>query len=287
MGWDLDERRRAMLQEMGLRVWWPMASEASNPVSRPVHEPVQGTLAPSGRAHAPASAGCTDSLAGAAGPEGPPGIQDPPATGLLVSGAPSSGDWAELFSDVSTCSACALCQGRRAVVFAPQTGPGQTDWVVVGEPPDADEERAGAPFAGDAGRLLDNMLSAVGVRRDGQGAQGARLSNVVRCRPAAPRNPEPAELAACAVHLWEEIKRARPKVILAMGRFAAASLLAGEQPELAAVPLARLRGSVHRVRGNAIVVTHHPTRLLRAPADKAQAWADLCLARAVALGHIP
>lgn len=250
MGLDLDERRRAMLQEMGLQVWWPatpIADAAREPpaldrVSRPEPVPVAVT---------------SDSV-----------------------------DWPGLLARVSACSDCGLGQGRRVVVFAPEVAARQTDWLVVGEPPDSDEERSATPFAADAGRLLDNMLRAVGVSRSGEGAQGARLSNVVRCRPATPRNPEPAELTACANHLWQEIAWMRPKVILAMGRFAAASLLAAAQPDLATLPLARLRGNVHRVRGHAVVVTHHPSRLLRAPADKAQAWADLCLARAVAQGTI-
>ncbi len=192
-------------------------------------------------------------------------------------------DWAQLRAAVSGCSACALCEGRKRPVFVADPLPAQADWLIVGEPPDEHEERAGAPFVGATGQLLDAMLRAVQVSRDGQGSAGARLTPVVKCRPAAVRNPTPDELAQCAAYLWREIALTRPRVIVAMGRFAALSLLGRDHPELLQLPFGQVRGKLYRIRGVAVVVTYHPSKLLRAPLHKAQAWADLCLARAQAL----
>jgi uracil-DNA glycosylase family 4 len=203
-------------------------------------------------------------------------------------------DWAALAQTVASCQACKLCTGRRAPVFgAAQVGAAgatqtlrQADWLVVGEPPDEAEERAGAPFADQAGQLLDNMLKAVGVRRRAMNrAEGAEsrataayVTNVVKCRPASVRNPEPQELAACEVYLRREVALVQPKVILAMGRFAAQTLLRDSLPEVASIPLGKLRGQIYRYQGIPVVVTYHPSYLLRTQQDKARAWADLCLA---------
>jgi DNA polymerase len=149
--------------------------------------------------------------------------------------------------------------------------------MVVGEPPDEDEDRAGQPFAEQAGLLLDNMLKAVGASRTGAGSTGAYLTNVVKCRPPQGRIAQAAELAQCAAYLQREIALVQPKIILAMGRFAN-QLLLGEHPELATVPLGKLRGTVYRYQGIAVVATYHPNVLLRDSAHKAKAWADLCLA---------
>jgi DNA polymerase len=121
------------------------------------------------------------------------------------------------------------------------------------------------------------MLKAVGASRVGAGAAGAYLSNVVKCRPPHGRIPQAAELMQCAAFLNREIALVQPKMILAMGRFAS-QLLLSEQPELASLPLGKLRGTVYRYQGVPVVVTYHPKVLLRASADKAKAWADLCLA---------
>ncbi len=262
MGLDLDERHRAMLQEMGIAVWWPrdvapavaLLPAAPRPATRsgPGAAPPVPAPEPAARTTAPAA------------------LRAIPAGAL---------DWPALAESVKSCTACGLCEGRKAPVFVAESAPRQVDWLVVGEPPDELEERAGTPFGGQAGELLDNMLRAVQLRRDGSGSGGARLTNVVKCRPALPRNPQPEELAACAAHLWREIELAQPRVILAMGRFAALSLLAPTHPELLPLPFGKLRGKVYRVQGRPVVVTAHPARLLRAQADKALAWADLCLAQ--------
>ena len=267
MSLDLDDRQRAMLQEMGIPVWWPRADApvaVAAPMA-PVARDVRPVLAPASAAQRPAF-----KAPGAAPPYAPPNAPSGPL------------DWPALGKTIAACTACGLCEGRKAPVFVAETVPRQADWLIVGEPPDELEERAGAPFAGEAGVLLDNMLRGVQVRRDGTGSNGARLTNVVRCRPGVARNPQTEELAACATYLWREIELVQPRVILAMGRFAALSLLREDYPELAALPFGKLRGTVYRVRGLPLVVTHHPARLLRAQADKALAWADLCLAQTAA-----
>ena len=159
---------------------------------------------------------------------------------------------------------------------------------MLGEPPDEDEERSGSAFAGQSGPLLDNMLRALKLGRSvgvaAEPATQAYLTNVVKCRPAVVRIPQPQELLACEPFLQREIALVKPKVILAMGRFAAQVLLQGSQPELATQPLGKLRGRTYQYLGVPVIVTYHPSYLLRTQADKARAWLDLCRARALVLG---
>jgi uracil-DNA glycosylase family 4 len=190
-------------------------------------------------------------------------------------------DWASLHAAVSGCQACALRIGCKAPVMAPEPQPRQADWLVVGDPPDEDEERAGTAFAGASGELLDNMLRAVQASRSGLAAEGARATNVVKCRSGVVRNPTPDELATCSVHLRREVALVQPRVILAMGRFAALSLLGDRYPDLPALPFGQWRGKVYSAWGVPVVVTYHPAKLLRAPQGKAHAWADLCLAQSL------
>jgi DNA polymerase len=164
--------------------------------------------------------------------------------------------------------------------------------MVVGDAPDEDEDRAGAPFAGQDGVLLENMLRALGLQQANplpptvagsaaavSAARRAYVTNVLKCRPAHGAVPQAAELAQCAAHLQNEIALVQPRIILAMGRFANQVLL-GASPALAALPLGKLRGTVHNYQGTPVVVTYHPKLLMRNSADKAKAWADLCLAAA-------
>lgn len=257
---DLDDRQRAMLQEMGVRVWSP----GTEFLPVPAQEAVAALRVPVPTAppvaHAPAQAV----------PE-----RAPLASGAI--GALAAMDWPALVGAAASCQACGLCAGRKNTTLCIPASSGQADWMVVGDPPDEDEDRAGQPFAQAAGVLMDNMLKAVGASRTGAGATGAYLTNVVKCRPPHGRIPQAAELAQCAAYLQREITLVQPKIILAMGRFAT-QLLLSEQPELASLPLGKLRGSVYRYQGIAVVVTYHPKMLLRTSADKAKAWADLCLA---------
>jgi DNA polymerase len=266
MSLDLDDRQRAMLQEMHVPVWLPRTElPALNAMATaPLPEPASASLAahPAVKVVAPPSSPVTTRQA--------PAGEMPALDGL---------DWPELRETAAACQACGLCAGRKnTTLTAPAAQP--IDWLIVGDPPDEDEDRSGQPFVEQAGQLLDNMLRAVGARRtvgkDGE-VQTAFATDVVKCRPPQGRNPQPAELAQCAHFLQREIALLQPKVILAMGRFAIQSLLA-EQPELASQPLGKLRGTVYRYQGVPVVVTYHPKVLLRASADKAKAWADLCLA---------
>ena len=262
---ELDRRRHAMLQEMGLGAW----------ISAPAAAPV--VVAPTQVAPGSGQRPGTEPLRPGPVPAPAPVASDLSTPVALVEAGAT--DWPALHRAVVQCQACGLCAGRRAPVLGAGGAGRQADWLVLGEPPDEEEERAGEPFAGTQGQLLDNMLRAIDLDRNGSGAGGAWLSKVVKCRPARPRNPEPAELQACQAFLRAEMELVRPRIILAMGRFAAQSLLSDSRPDVATAPLGKLRGQVYRYQGLPLVVTYAPDALLRTPADKAKAWADLCLAR--------
>jgi DNA polymerase len=148
-------------------------------------------------------------------------------------------------------------------------GDESADWMLIGEAPGAEEDRLGDPFVGQAGKLLDNMLAAIGLSR----RQNVYIANVLKCRPPGNRNPSPEEVEQCSPHLLKQIELVKPKLILAMGRFAAQTLLATD------ASIASLRGKVHRYAGVPLVVTYHPAYLLRNLPDKAKAWEDLLFAR--------
>lgn len=185
-------------------------------------------------------------------------------------------DWAALQQAVAGCQACGLCQSRKNTVFG--VGDTRARWLVVGEAPGEHEDLQGEPFVGTAGRLLDNMLKAVSLSRSGTGAQGVYIANVLKCRPPANRNPLPEEVAQCEPYLRRQVELLQPHIILALGRFAAQSLLQASVPDVARIPLGKLRGQVHHYQGVPVIVSYHPAYLLRTPQDKAKAWADLCLA---------
>ncbi|GAB4119559.1 MAG: hypothetical protein Fur0026_09850 [Sideroxydans sp.] len=177
-------------------------------------------------------------------------------------------DWAALKQQVAECTACKLRAGCRQTVFG--VGDEQADWLFVGEGPGADEDAQGEPFVGQAGKLLDNMLLALKLKR----GSNVYIANVVKCRPPANRTPEADEIATCLPYLQQQIALIKPKLIVALGKTAATALLGRE------AALAALRGMVHDYHGTPLVVTYHPAYLLRSPAEKAKAWQDLCLARA-------
>ena len=211
-----------------------------------------------------------------------------PTTVTGLPGGIASMDWPTLADAVANCQACAMCFGRKAPVLGAPYVITPCDWLVVGDPPDDAQERAGLPFVDDAGTLLDNMLRAAGVRRlvpdtepentPVDPAKRAYLTHVLKCRPALMRAPDAAELTTCANYLRREIALTQPKVILAMGRFAMQVLLSDTPPESAKLPLGKLRGQVWRFAGVPVVVTYPPSYLLRSGQDKGKAWADLCLA---------
>jgi uracil-DNA glycosylase family 4 len=176
-------------------------------------------------------------------------------------------DWIALKQAVADCQACALHGSRTNTVFG--VGDEQAEWMIVGEAPGAEEDARGEPFVGQAGKLLDSMLASIGLNR----RQNVYIANVLKCRPPGNRNPEPREVAQCAHHLVRQVALIQPKIILAMGRFAAQTLLETD------ATISSLRGKVHRYHGVPTVVTYHPAYLLRTLPDKAKAWEDLCLAR--------
>ncbi|WAC73572.1 uracil-DNA glycosylase [Roseateles sp. SL47] len=181
-------------------------------------------------------------------------------------------DWDGLRSAVSDCRACGLCESRKNTVFG--VGHPQAHWMIVGEAPGEQEDLQGEPFVGNAGKLLDNMLRALGLSRgEGPPEQQVYIANTLKCRPPRNRNPDPAELAQCEPFLQRQIELIQPRIILAMGRFAVQQLLQSQEA------IGRLRGRVHRYQGVPLVVTYHPAYLLRNLPDKARAWEDLCLAR--------
>jgi DNA polymerase len=198
----------------------------------------------------------------------------PAAVGMQEAAAPSAAGlgWSELREAVRACRACDLCKQRKQAVFG--VGNESAPWLFVGEGPGADEDEQGEPFVGQAGRLLDSMMAAIGIAR----GREAYIANVVKCRPPGNRTPTPAESAACAPYLDRQIELIGPKLIVALGKTAAIRLLGTE------ASLASLRGKVHEYRGTPVVVTYHPAYLLRSLPEKARAWEDLVFARRTLAG---
>ncbi len=282
----LDQRQRAMLAEMGIRLWAPKPAQPAPAVERG---------APAATVEAPAVAPAPAPAAPAVHPARAPAPRPEPAAARPVQREPASTalgprpegieqmDWAQLEAAVTGCRACGLCAGRTQTVFG--VGSRTADWMVIGEAPGENEDRLGQPFVGQAGKLLDNMLAALGLSRqaDAEAAgdvarsgQGVYIANVLKCRPPGNRNPQPDEIAQCEPYLQRQVALVQPRIILAMGRFAVQSLLNTTEP------IGRLRGRVHQYQGVPVVVTYHPAYLLRALPEKAKAWQDLCLAMEVA-----
>jgi DNA polymerase len=175
--------------------------------------------------------------------------------------------WADFAADVDACTACGLCRTRNKSV--PGVGDTNAEWLFVGEAPGAEEDARGEPFVGQAGRLLDNMLAALGIAR----GRNVYIANVLKCRPPNNRAPEQSESDACRPYLERQVELIRPKLIVALGKSAASLLLNTD------ATIASLRGRVHQYRGVPLVVTYHPAYLLRNLPDKAKAWEDMLLAR--------
>ncbi|HEX2604420.1 MAG TPA: uracil-DNA glycosylase, partial [Oxalicibacterium sp.] len=173
---------------------------------------------------------------------------------------------------VAPCTKCGLCQTRTQTVFG--VGDQQAKWLFVGEGPGRNEDAQGLPFVGPAGKLLDNMMAAMGLKR----GVDTYIANIVKCRPIdanrRDRPPAPEEANACMPYLQRQIELINPTVIVALGKTAALSLLQLDP----ATPVSKLRGTVHRYADRPLIVTYHPAYLLRTPGDKRKTWADLCLA---------
>lgn len=310
MSWDA--RQRAMLDAMGLKVWMPLVGAPEAVPMADAEAPAAGAV--SGRAAAPAPAEVRERLAGAAArpsaPAGTPVRAAPAPSAAALPARPSSVEanppspspaastlqsvlpqalaavdgeraraiagmtWAQLRESVAACQACGLCEGRKQTVFG--VGHEQAHWMIVGEAPGEQEDLQGEPFVGQAGKLLDNMLRALGLTRgEAEAPTQVFIANTLKCRPPRNRNPEPAELAQCMPYLQRQVELVKPRVILALGRFAVQTLLQRSDA------IGRLRGQVHAYQGIPVVVSYHPAYLLRNLPDKARAWEDLCLAREV------
>ncbi len=262
---ELDARQRAMLAELGVKVWTPAAArapvalaEAAVAAPTPAQPPARTPPPREPAARAPAA----------------PATAEPAPAPIAPTVAARADiaqlDWPALREAVAGCRACGLCESRRNTVFG--VGHTEADWMIVGEAPGEQEDRQGQPFVGPAGQLLDAMLRACGRDRQAEDARGVFIANVLKCRPPANRNPAPEEVVQCEPFLSRQVALVKPRLIIAMGRFAVQSLLKTTEP------IGRLRGRVHRYEGVPVIVTYHPAYLLRTPVDKAKAWADLCLA---------
>jgi DNA polymerase len=230
--------REHILREMGLGPVWKLRATPDVPVA-PVAEP--------GIEHSAAQ---------------------PEIASVIAASVPRIGmGWDELAAAVAACRQCRLCEARKQAVLG--VGDVHADWLFVGEGPGADEDQRGEPFVGQAGRLLDNMLAAISLKR----GQDVYIANAVKCRPPENRTPAPEEAAACRPYLERQIDLLKPKLIVALGRPAAQTLLQTE------IKIAAARGKVHDYRGIPLIVTYHPAYLLRTLLDKAKAWEDLCFMR--------
>ena len=189
---------------------------------------------------------------------------DAPTAAVGTAGAEELG-WDELRKCVADCTRCELSQSRRQTVFG--IGNPTADWMIIGEAPGAEEDRQGEPFVGRAGKMLDEMLRAIGQSRD-----SVFIANTIKCRPPNNRDPKPAEAAACSDYLQRQIALVQPKIILAVGKIAAQNLLGCDDP------VGAMRGKAHDHGGIPLVVTYHPAYLLRSPSQKRKVWSDLCLA---------
>ncbi len=201
----------------------------------------------------------------AASPPAP--VESAPAAEKIASQVTQM-DWTELKQAVIACQACSLGQTRTQTVFG--VGDEHADWLFIGEAPGAEEDRRGEPFVGAAGQLLDNMLAAIQLKR----GENVYIANVLKCRPPQNRDPHGEEVVKCDPFLKRQAELIQPRLIVAMGRFAAQSVLNTD------AAIGALRGKLHDYNGVPVIVTYHPAYLLRNLPDKAKAWEDLCFARA-------
>ena len=170
-------------------------------------------------------------------------------------------------ADIGDCTRCKLhTLGRRQIVFG--VGNPEADLMFVGEAPGADEDVQGIPFVGRAGQLLTKIIEAIDLKRD-----DVYIANVIKCRPPQNRNPEPDEVGTCEPFLFRQIDSIKPKVIVALGKFAAQTLLRTLDP------ISRLRGRVYEYRGAKLIPTFHPAYLLRNPSSKREVWEDMKLVK--------
>jgi len=256
----MDEKTRLLyLEAMGITQW-----QLKTPVSLP-----QITTAPS-------TASTVGPVNGETQPDGFNAAATEPVqqSSLEMTGqtAPSQSaasienvDWEPLQSQVASCARCALSESRTQTVFG--SGNQNADWLLIGEAPGQQEDLQGAPFVGPAGQLLTEMLRAIGL-----GREAVYIANLLKCRPPGNRDPKPEEVENCRPYLERQIALIRPKIILAVGRISAQTLLGTD------APVSKLRGKIHTLNHLPLVVVSHPSYLLRSPLEKKKAWLDLQLA---------
>ncbi len=173
--------------------------------------------------------------------------------------------WSVLEKQVSECKSCELCNSRTQTVFG--SGNINADWMFIGEVPGQNEDLEGKPFVGQAGKLLTEMIRAIGLSRE-----SVYIANILKCRPPNNRDPKIEEIDTCNQFLQQQIALVKPKIILAVGRVAAQALLKTSEP------LSKLRGVSHQINDIPLVVVYHPAYLLRSLLEKRKAWQDLQLA---------
>ena len=252
---ELDDRQRAMLAEMGVRVWMPQTERAAPALASVAAQTAAPPTSQQGAASTPV-----------APVSNAPQMLSVPIVDIseLPEGIASM-DWAQLQSAVAACTGCGLSQSRQQAILG--EGLASADWMIVGDAPGEEEDKEARSFAGAAGQLLDNMLKALSLTRE-----QVYLTHALKCRTPVGRNASQVEVSHCATYLARQVELVQPKVILAMGRTAALALLQSAEP------LGKLRSQVQSFRGVPVVVTYPPAYLLRNQADKAKTWADLCVA---------
>jgi len=201
------------------------------------------------------------------GQQASPQVESPERSPVPISTAAKEKDQknalAEIREDIGDCTRCKLCRlGRQQIVYG--VGNPDADLMFVGEAPGRDEDTQGVPFVGRAGQKLTQIIEAIGLKRD-----DVYIANVIKCRPPENRNPEPDEVEACEPFLFRQIDVIKPRVIVALGTFAARSLLKTD------APISRLRGRVYQYRGASLVPTFHPAYLLRNPSCRREVWEDM------------
>ncbi len=236
-----ETRRTEVLREMGIGPVWRLRAAEQAPASAAALPPGAALAAREPAAPLPQTAAGGD-------------------------GAVEQLDWPALKARVASCTACALHEKRNKTVFG--VGDERAGWLFVGEGPGAEEDEQGEPFVGQAGKLLDNMLAAIDLKR----GTNVYIANIVKCRPPGNRTPHADEAQACSSYLQRQIALIQPKLIVALGKVAAVNLLGRD------ASIASLRGQVHAYRGIPLIITYHPAYLLRTLPDKAKAWQDLCFA---------
>lgn len=271
------DRREAVLRELNLYPLWGLRDQPAQVAASPSPAHVDADTEPAMPVAAEVKALAATAV------NAPMPLSDSRSI-AGVRGALGNLGWPELKQQVRNCTDCRLRAGCTQTVFG--VGDEKADWLFVGEGPGADEDALGEPFVGQAGKLLDNMLTAIKLKR----GNGVYIANIVKCRPPDNRTPATDEIAQCLPYLQRQIELIQPKMIVALGKVASNALLMeplairlGESTTPSLVmgrdaTLASLRGKLHDYRGIPLVVTYHPAYLLRTPSEKAKTWQDLCFA---------